>query len=272
VRLFRFGKKVLAAQGLVIHTMQGFALQSEALGEIQALAASSALTSDDFQSCLRGLEPWPGDRLALTDMLREEYRVWVASLDAAGTPEMTNLPLQLGLTGLRQAFYPWTLYKPNLTRRRLGDGVRDLIRRVSSPPDGNPAAGSGFQVPDGVLDFLANGRGDLFVEFILTALEKGLLDAAPSTAVTVEATRAVVALHAFEKAKGHLPADLGQLVPEYLEAVPRDSFDGKPLRYSRAKRIVYSVGSDLIDRGGSTGAAGGDACDHQLDPTFRIGN
>jgi len=82
---------------------------------------------------------------------------------------------------------------------------------------------------------------------------------------------AVVALHAFEKSKGHLPEDLDGLVPEYLDAVPRDPFDGKPLRYSRAKRIVYSIGSDLIDRGGATATGEDDSCGDSLEPTFRIG-
>jgi hypothetical protein len=102
------------------------------------------------------------------------------------------------------------------------------------------------------------------VDFILTALEKWL-EAAFAASLSLEATRTAVALHAFEKSKGHLPEDLGQLVPEYLDAVPPDPFDGKPLRYSRAKRIVYSIGSDLIDRGGEE-----DACGAGLEPTFCI--
>jgi hypothetical protein len=32
--------------------------------------------------------------------------------------------------------------------------------------------------------------------------------------------------------------------------VPPDDFDGKPLRYSREKKCVYSVGEDLRDSGG----------------------
>ena len=54
--------------------------------------------------------------------------------------------------------------------------------------------------------------------------------------------------------KGSLPEKLDDLVPAYLEAVPRDDFDGRPLRYSAAKKVIYSVGKNLVDDGGE-GAA-----------------
>ena len=47
-----------------------------------------------------------------------------------------------------------------------------------------------------------------------------------------------------------LPATLDALVPKYISAVPRDPFDGKPLRYDSKKKIVYSVGYNLKDDGG----------------------
>ena len=41
-------------------------------------------------------------------------------------------------------------------------------------------------------------------------------------------------------------------MPEFLPAVPLDGFDGKPVRYSPAKKVVYSVGEDGLDSGGMT--------------------
>jgi len=35
-----------------------------------------------------------------------------------------------------------------------------------------------------------------------------------------------------------------------LDQVPTDDFDGQPLRYSRERKIVYSVGRNLKDDGG----------------------
>ena len=47
-----------------------------------------------------------------------------------------------------------------------------------------------------------------------------------------------------------MPETLDELVPEYFESVPLDDFDGKPMKYSKEKRVVYAVGTDLTDNGG----------------------
>ena len=54
---------------------------------------------------------------------------------------------------------------------------------------------------------------------------------------------------------GKLPGTLEELVPTYLPAVPSDPMaDGKLVRYlpNGARPIIYSVGADGVDQGGST--------------------
>ena len=38
--------------------------------------------------------------------------------------------------------------------------------------------------------------------------------------------------------------------PDLLGNVPKDPFDGAPLRYDAAKGLLWSVGKDLVDDGG----------------------
>ncbi len=52
---------------------------------------------------------------------------------------------------------------------------------------------------------------------------------------------------------GDLPATLESLIPDFLPSIPIDPFDGRPIRYSREKKLIYSVGEDLIDSGGKIG-------------------
>jgi hypothetical protein len=66
----------------------------------------------------------------------------------------------------------------------------------------------------------------------------------------LEATASLVALHAHLLAHGRLPETLDALRPAYLEVLPRDHFDGAPLRYDPARRLLWSVGSDLRDAEG----------------------
>lgn len=81
------------------------------------------------------------------------------------------------------------------------------------------------------------------VEKILSVIDRG--EAAASAA------RISLCLQAYYQETGALPEGLDALVPDYLNAIPKDPFDGEPIRYSREKKIVYSVGDDFVDQGGS---------------------
>ncbi len=61
-----------------------------------------------------------------------------------------------------------------------------------------------------------------------------------------------IAIECFRRNNGELPEKLEQLVPEFLDELPTDPFDGRPLRYTIRKNgyTVYSVGDDRADDGG----------------------
>ncbi len=82
---------------------------------------------------------------------------------------------------------------------------------------------------------------------VAEALLSGLTKSGPSFRRKHASVRALAALLACERyriQKGAWPADLGQLVPALLSAVPRGPSDGKPLCYTRLPDgvRVYSVG------------------------------
>lgn len=72
------------------------------------------------------------------------------------------------------------------------------------------------------------------------------------TEARVEGTRLVVAIHRYRHAHGSLPPTLDALVPDFLDAVPTDPYDGKPFRYDPGRAIVYAVGTNGVDHGGDT--------------------
>jgi len=61
-----------------------------------------------------------------------------------------------------------------------------------------------------------------------------------------------LAIERFRLDAGRLPHTLGDLVPNYLAAVPLDPFDGAKIRYRRLAKgyVIYSVGEDGKDEGG----------------------
>ncbi len=65
-------------------------------------------------------------------------------------------------------------------------------------------------------------------------------------------TRIALVIERYRLAAGKLPESLSELVPSYLESVPKDPFDGNEIRYKKLDTgfVVYSIGEDLSDDDG----------------------
>lgn len=188
--------------------------------------------------------------------------------------------------------YRWpALFKPNATRLMLAEIYRAVIKNmkgtykdrkpisflketmfgpekkekltfeeVFAPRHKNPSE----EIRE--LLFEENKLGKLLV-LIITPLYDHSFETKCLKQFELEATASLFALRAYKAEKGHLPNKLQELVPIYLSKLPLDPFDGEPLRYSKAKKVIYCVGKDLVDSGGGEekGYWG-----YWKDPTFKI--
>jgi hypothetical protein len=61
-----------------------------------------------------------------------------------------------------------------------------------------------------------------------------------------------LAIQRYRLAASEIPDSLSDLVPTYLDEVPKDPFGGNELRYKKLDvgYVVYSIGEDLTDDGG----------------------
>ena len=68
----------------------------------------------------------------------------------------------------------------------------------------------------------------------------------------LQTARVGLVIERYRLSTGRLPGNLTELVPVYLESVPKDPFDGNELRYKKLETgfVVYSIGDDLSDDGG----------------------
>jgi hypothetical protein len=68
----------------------------------------------------------------------------------------------------------------------------------------------------------------------------------------LDLARTALAIERYRLATGRLPDRLESLVPQYLDRVPTDPFDGQSIRYERLERgyVVYGVDEDGRDDGG----------------------
>lgn len=139
-----------------------------------------------------------------------------------------------------------TLIYANLSR----DAINNAPRCYADMKPSETGLGGGFKSNFRLLTH-PNGIGKILAELWRPTLAILLYEKC-KLECNVSATRLLVALNAYQKMEGQLPDNLQELVPVYLPAVPKDPFDGKPFRFSPALRIVYSVGKDLKDSGGSS--------------------
>jgi hypothetical protein len=85
--------------------------------------------------------------------------------------------------------------------------------------------------------------------------------------------RTALAVERFRAARGTLPAQLTELVPDFLPGLPADPFTGEPLQFKRTDPgyLLYSVGADRTDEGGRERVTGSqDDEGHDYDITFQV--
>jgi hypothetical protein len=72
------------------------------------------------------------------------------------------------------------------------------------------------------------------------------------TIAHLRTAQVALAVQRYHLATGKLPDNLSDLVPTYLDAVPKDPFDGQDIRYKKLETgfVVYSIGEDRKDDGG----------------------
>jgi len=101
-------------------------------------------------------------------------------------------------------------------------------------------------------DVNSGKRGSLLTRLIWPSQARILQSDTRCTAQALTAQTAI-AIERYRRVEGYPPESLENLVPVYLESVPKDPFDGRNLRYITREKgfVVYSIGDDLTDNGGA---------------------
>jgi hypothetical protein len=233
-------------------------LLPEAVG-LELAKALSAYRSDPESWS----EIWLTEYQALRPFLSQDFRVAADALEVRAQP-----------SSLLQRLVPSSyVFQPNRTREQLADYFRSRSRQVAMPCSGQTRppvapidAGDAGALRQLLLE--PNGLGRLVVQ---EGMDRYALDEFKRCAADTRlaATQALLGLRAYEVVEGRLPEALNDLVPDYLDAVPIDAFDGRPLRFRPDRRIVYSVGADFADDGGEP--EGSLAAWNDPEPTLPLG-
>ncbi len=266
------GQKIQESQAPLIEYLVAIAMKGVGLETVQKILTTSKLSSNELKQYAQSLNEYYKNEDGFINSFKGEYRIQSWSIDAitSGNPEV--LKEFVGEEGsenqdiakkIKDNYY----FQPNKTKLLFAEYTRANIKSA------NESCGE-IKVTE-VKRLAPTNPAKLYTEE--NAIGKILHNviAASLTSVStkkceedllVSATQAQVAIKAYKNDTNTYPSSLNELVPIYLSSVPQDSFDGKPLKYSAGKKIIYSIGQDMQDSGGSMG----DDWRKMPDPTFKI--
>lgn len=151
--------------------------------------------------------------------------------------------------------YWWAVSRvqQNRTKALLEDYYREQAQWLQLPPS-ERLASDRADAP-GWREFL-DPRPNAMGERLVMDFERGPIQVLGRrellTRTTANMLDTTLAIAQWREAGGGsgLPATLADLVPEFLDGIPVDAFNGEPLGYDAARGMLWSVGIDGVDSGG----------------------
>ena len=248
VNEIQIGRRMENSHGVLIVYLVGVSVESLGLNQLQHWAGKVHLSPSQLEGYIRQIEPEPGaEAAAYANAIKVEYQVQISTLDAMRRGQFTNS--ETG--GVFPSYgWIWPLFDFRQTRSMFAKGALTLVK--AAPRNYKDVNFSELESRPGTASMLLSGNpiGEILYYMMMPALSKSF-EKKSKLDVQVRATQTILALRGYQLTHGKLPENLDALVPEFLDKVPVDAFNGQPLHYSAEKKIVYSVGQNLTDDGGA---------------------
>ncbi|HVR74283.1 MAG TPA: hypothetical protein VMT52_08125 [Planctomycetota bacterium] len=254
VQALRFARRCEDAGGPIIHYLVATALEGWALANLGRAVTGARLEPARLKDLLgevEKLEPGPG---LLRKVVWSEYAFGAHSIEATARGDLPIEPDLVFGSGQSMPVWPWRsrlFYLPNDTKRLVAELCRETLNAV--PPEGpwRPVDWSLFESIEPNRWF--PGRNGIGRHGMTSAVfgYRSVVERYQTSRLQFLFLRSIIALRGFRATQGRLPDRLGELVPEWIAEVPKDPFDGSALRYDPQRRVIWSVGSDGIDQGGT---------------------
>ena len=249
LNLFRLGSMLMAGNGGIMNFKLGLNSIDMACEQYRNLFAETALSEQMLLNLSEYLNTISIDE-GMTTALKYDYQFWSDTINKVASGDLTDISETKPSSGTYS-------FHPNRTRTILADYYRDVIENI-------PLAYAELKLPD-KMDisnhasnrFLLKARPNIIGRLILSLPQEpkkinDLFEIKCRIQSNLSALQIIAACHLYELKYGRTPDTLSALVPNFLEEIPRDPFDGKPFRYLQKEAIIYSVGTDLIDTTGPT--------------------
>lgn len=260
----------------MIQYLTGIAVKGMGLEHLRTMVKETDLSAELLKHYIEELDQFYANKEGLAKILKGEYmelmnfKTTVIDSIAQGkklSEEKILLAKDITPTWLRPISRIPYLYKPNQTQRIFAEVFREkvevaekgLCQEQGETEERLLLPGSKLR-----LLFTENLIGKALHDIVMISFG-GIFERRCMEEFSISGTKLLMAIKAYKIENGGLPSNLEELAPNYIAEVPKDPFDGNPIRYSQEKKIIYSVGSDLIDSGGSE-----EYWTEAPDPTFKI--
>jgi hypothetical protein len=279
----RIGKNINASRASLIAHLRAIATKKIGLMAVQTIIPSSNLSSNELKEYTQELKEFYSDKQWLINLSKCNHYFMSSWIDAIHECDEEVIGDTFGLGNIavfkrkiKNNFY----FHPNETKALFDREIRNMIQNFSKSCDeakkieieeSHPYYASNHSWIQ--RHFTENFVGKVLHNIFMIELELGSVSYSNHQAnLFLSATRLLATLKAYKIDNGYLPDLLDELCPEYISEIPIDPFDCEPIRYSREKKILYSVGGDMEDSGGSIGDDFVDTYDWEKmpDPTFKI--
>lgn len=268
------GQKIHESQVNLVHFLIGSAMKAIALEAEQQLLNYTNVSSKTLTQYIQKLEKLKNNKEGLETALKGEYHIQLNAISAplfgrgrgtnSSDSSLENITINFfNLDRTKSSFY----FQPNKTKALFAGYTREAISNLDKPCSTvkykeieRPS--ESFSIK---LLFTENAVGKMIHDIVAISLGK-INNRRCEENLLISSTQLLFALKAYKNDTDGLPNSLDQLVPKYLSDVLRDPYDGEAIRYDATKKIIYSVGNDGIDSGGSEG----EDWSKMKDPTFRI--
>lgn len=262
-------------QPKLIEYLTGTALRNSSLEAARKILDGQKLSSDALISQIPVLENLKDTKEGITNALKAEYAFYFEAIDSVSKgnlPEgsdFSDISKSLNTSPVSKVKNSY-LYQPNNTKNLFAGYFRKSISEMKQPCTSVQVLKLNkppkFKMSPSVL-FTQNTVGVILFNGFVSSLDiSSQLQRKCDSSLSNAATQTLFALKAYKIDTGNLPQNLSDLSPKYLQKLPEDPYSGKPLQYKPEKKIIYSVGVNGQDQGGSTG----DDWMSMQNPTFRI--
>jgi hypothetical protein len=270
VRQIQLGRRMQNAHGVLIVYLVGTAVHNVGLTQMQRWAGKTHLTPSQLKDYIRQLEPQPDkEAAAFASTVRADYHSMIGTIEAFRQGKIHDLETGGNYPRPQQLRSVLPVFNFNKTKALFVKPYLVMLKAAPHHYNEVKLPDMDSQPSKIVLMLSGNVVGQILYDMVAPAVASCLVKKSQAN-VSLQATRTILALRAYQLAHGSLPADLNALVPEFLDKVPVDDFDGQPLRYSSERKIVYSVGKNLKDDGGDDRESKTDFSQRHLDLVFQF--